>query len=120
MKKVGVMLLLILLGFILVALPDSNERLFSISKDHGPSLPDAIGLIIMLIPYGWFVKEAWKRRERVLMYQHSIYFRVALFAFGVGYGLVIASVMNDYPYWWIYGILLLVVIQIAVFYLAFK
>jgi uncharacterized membrane protein YidH (DUF202 family) len=114
------MLLLIAAGFVIVALPDSGKRLFSISKDHGPSVQDATGLILILIAYGWFVKEAWKRRERILKYKHLISFRIILFLFGAGLGLIIVSVVNDYGYWWIYGAILLALIQAIIFYIALK
>jgi uncharacterized membrane protein YidH (DUF202 family) len=116
MNKVRVLLFLILIGFVIVALPDSDIRLFSISKEHGPSLQDAIGLILILFSYIWLVIEAWKQKEKVLKYQDSTVFKMGLFLFGVGHGLIIASVINDYKYWWVYGIILLIVLQIAVFY----
>jgi uncharacterized membrane protein YidH (DUF202 family) len=120
MNKVRVLLFIILIGFIIVALPDSDIRLFSISKEHGPSLQDVIGLILIIFSYILLVIEAWKQKEKVLKYQDSTVFKTGLFLFGVGQGLIIASVINDYKYWWIYGIILLIVLQIAVFYLVFR
>ena len=120
MKKVRVLLLIILTGFVIVALPDSEIRLFSISKEHGPSRQDAIGLILILFSYIWLVIEAWKQKEKVLKYQDSGVFKIGLFLFGAGHGLIIASVINDYKYWWVYGIIILVVLQIAVFYLTLR
>ena len=119
-KKNRVLLLIILAGFVIVALPDSDIRLFSISKEHGPSIQDAIGLILILFSYTLLVIEAWKHREKVLKYQGSKIFKIGLFLFGVGHGLIIASVSNDYPYWWIYGIIILAMLQIPVFYLALR
>jgi hypothetical protein len=40
-------------GVGLVAAPDSDERLFSISRTHGPSLVDAIGSVILVA--AWMV-----------------------------------------------------------------
>ena len=115
-----IMLLLIAAGFVIVALPDSGKRLFSISKDHGPSLQDSIGLAFILIAYVWFVKEAWKRRGRILKYKHLLSFRIILFLFVAGLGLIIVSVVNDYGYWWVYGAVLLALIQAIIFYIALK
>ena len=120
MNKVRVLLFIILIGFVIVALPDSDIRLFSISNDHGPSLQDAIGLILILFSYTWLVIEAWKKKEKVLKYKNSTVFKTGLFLFGVGHGLIIASVINDYKYWWVYGVILLIVLQIAVFYLILR
>jgi uncharacterized membrane protein YidH (DUF202 family) len=120
MNKVRVLLIIILIGFVIVALPDSDNRLFSISKDHGPSLQDAIGLVLILFSYTWLIIEAWKQKEKILKYKNSTVFKAGLFLFGIGHGLIIASVINDYKYWWVYGIIILVVLQIAVFYLILK
>ncbi|MBD0377428.1 MAG: hypothetical protein ICV51_17585 [Flavisolibacter sp.] len=120
MNKIRILLLIILIGFVIVALPDSDVRLFSISKEHGPSLQDAIGLVLILSSYMWLLIETWKKRQKVLKYQNSRFFKMGLFIPGLGYGLVIASVSNDFKYWWVYGVILLVVLQILVFYLAFR
>lgn len=114
------MLILMAIGFVIVALPDSDERLFSLSQDHGPSLLDAVGLIILLTGYGGLVIEAWKNREKVLRYKHSVYFGTGLFLSGAGVGLVLVSVLKDYGYWWIFGVVLLVLVQAVFFYIALK
>jgi magnesium-transporting ATPase (P-type) len=120
MNKIGVLLIIILIGFVIVALPDSDTRLFSISKDQGPSLQDAVGLILVLFSYTLLAIEAWKQKEKVLKYKNSVAFKTGLFLFGIGHGLILASVINDYKYWWVYGIILLVSLQIVVFYIALK
>lgn len=120
MAKTILLLLLILLGIVIVALPDSDVRLFSISKDHGPSLQDAIGLVLILIPYVILATQAWKQREKVLRYKNSKWFKTSLFLLGLGGGLIIASVVADYSHWWVYGIVILVGIQATAFYLALK
>jgi len=120
MKKIGLMLFLIAIGFVIVALPDADERLFSISRDHGPSLLDAIGLVILLIGHAGLVMEAWKHREKVFQYKHSVYFRTGLFLLGAGLVLVLVSVLNDGGHWWILGVALLVFVQAVFFYIALK
>jgi uncharacterized membrane protein YidH (DUF202 family) len=112
------MILLLAVGFIIVALPDSDKRLFSISKDHGPSLQDTIGLVMILIGYGWFVKQAWKRRERIMKYKRLSSFKILFFLFVFGLGVIIVSVVSDYGYWWICGVVLLIIIQSIIFYIA--
>jgi hypothetical protein len=120
MYKISSLILLIFLGTALVVIPDSDKRLFSISKTHGPSILDAIGMVLILIPYCWLIIETWKRKPRILKYQHSGVFRLGLFLTGLGYGMIIASVLGDYEYWWIIGIILVVIIHVVVFYLAFR
>ncbi|MEI9912359.1 MAG: hypothetical protein WDO71_23520 [Bacteroidota bacterium] len=79
MNKIRVLLIIILIGFVIVVLPDSDTRLFSISKDHGPSLQDAIGLVLILFSYTLLVIEAWKQKEKVLKYKNSAAFKTGLF-----------------------------------------
>ena len=114
------MVFLMIFGFMIVALPDSNKRLFSISRDHGPSLVDAIGLVILLLGYAGLVTEAWKRRERVLQYKKSGYFRAGLLVSAAGLVLLLVSLLNDYGDWWVFGVVLLVLVQAMFFYIALK
>jgi hypothetical protein len=120
MNKTLLLLLVISIGIVIVALPDSDARLFSISKEHGPSLQDAVGLILILLPYVILLMHAWRQREKVLKHKNSKWFKTSLFLFGLGSGLLIASVLSDYSYWWVYGIILLVGIQAIAFYLALR
>ena len=46
LKRIILMLTLIAAGILIVALPDSGKRIFSISRDHGPTLQDAMGLVL--------------------------------------------------------------------------
>lgn len=118
--RVSILLFLIALGFIIVALPDSGPRLFSMSTDHGPSLQDTIGLAIGLISYIYLVVIAWKRKDRLNKYLNSKIFRSGLFLFGLGLGLVIASVFRDNPNWWLLGGLIMLIIQVPILYVTLK
>jgi len=122
MQKIRNLLLFIILvtGFVIVALPDSGPRLFSISTNHGPSLQDVIGLLLIQVSYIFIVAMAWKKREKLRIYQNSSIVKLGLFLFGLGFGLVIASVCNDYQYWWIYGALIMLIVQIPIFYVTLK
>jgi len=113
-------LLIILTGLIIVALPDSGPRLFSFGKDHGPSLQDVVGLLLILTGYIWLLVIAWKRKEKVMIHRGSPVYRAGIFLSGIGYGLILASVISDFKYWWIVGIILLVIIHFAVLYIVFK
>lgn len=104
----------------IVALPDSNERLFSISADHGPSLQDAVGILLILGAYFWLILDVWNRRKIVARHTNTPLFKAGLFVFGAGYGLIIASVMNDFKTWWVIGIGLVTLVHGFIFYLAFK
>jgi uncharacterized membrane protein YidH (DUF202 family) len=112
------MLILIAAGIVIVALPDSGQRLFSISRDHGPSLQDALGLILVFIGYGWFLKQAWTRKEKILQYKDRLSFRLIPFLLVIGIALIIVSVINDYGYWRVCGAAILAILQSIIFYIA--
>ena len=108
---------MILVGFVIVALPDSDKRLFSISKGHGPSLLDSVGLILILVFYLWLIRDVWKNRSRLKEYYKSVLFKISSFLCIPGMVLILVSLLNDdYSGWWIYGTIILVLIQIPVFY----
>lgn len=112
------MLILIVLGIVIVALPDNGERLFSISKNHGPSLQDAIGLILVFIGYGWFLAQAWKQRAKILQYKKRPSFKLVPPLIVIGIVVIIVSVVNDYGYWWVCGAGILAILQSIIFYIA--
>ncbi len=112
------MLILITAGIVIVALPDNGERLFSISRDHGPSLQDAIGLVLVFIGYGWFLVQAWRRREKFFQYKNRLSFRLIPLLIVVAIVVIIVSVINDYGYWWVGGAISLAILQSIIFYVA--
>jgi len=114
-KILSLLTIVILIGFVLILLPDSNKRLFSISKDHGPSILDAIGLVLILFPYILLIVKAWKNRSRLANYHDKLIFKFGIYLFGIGTGLVIASVANDCSFWWIIGAILMLGVQIPLF-----
>lgn len=119
-SKLVLILSLLLIGFIVVALPDSGPRLFSISREHGPSLQDGIGLMLLLVAYALLVAGAWRNKGKLKAYYHSTFFRTGLFLAGLGLGLVIASVAGDFSAWWVVGVIFLVVVQGMMFYLTLR
>jgi len=112
------MLTLIAAGILIVALPDSGKRIFSISRDHGPTLQDAMGLVLVLIGYTWFLIRAWKQRGRILQYKNRLSFKLIAPLMIVGITLIIVSVINDYGYWWVCGAVILTVLQSIIFFIA--
>ncbi len=114
------LLLSMVVGLVIVALPDSDARLFSISEAHGPSPMDAVGLLITLISYATLVFTVWQRRAKLAVYVQTKAFKAGLFLFGLGSGLIIASVANDFGHWWILGATLLLVFQVPIFFRALR
>jgi hypothetical protein len=64
--------------------------------------------------------QTWKQKEKLLKYSSSKWFKISLFLTGLGTGLLIASVVSDYKYWWVYGIIVLIAVQAIAFYLVLK
>ena len=118
LKRIILMLILIAAGIVIVALPDSGRRIFSISRAHGPSLQDAMGLVLVFIGYTWFLIQAWKQREKILQYKNRLSFKLIASLTIVGITLIIVSVINDYGYWWLCGAVILIVLQSVIFYIA--
>jgi len=112
------MLILITAGIAIVALPDNGVRLFSISNDHGPSLQDAIGLVLVFVGYGWFLIQVWKQRAKILQYKNRFSFKLIPPLLVIGIALIIVSVVNDYGYWWVCGAIILIILQSIIFYIA--
>lgn len=119
-SKLILILSLLLIGFIIVALPDSGPRLFSISREHGPSSQDGIGLMLILGAYAFLVVGAWRNRGKLKPYYHSMFFKTGLFLAGLGLGLVVASVAGDFSAWWVVGVVFLAGVQGGMFYLTLR
>ena len=77
-----------------------------------------IGLLLVFIGYGWFLKQAWKRREKILQYKNRLSFKLIPPLIVIGIALIVVSVINDYGYWWLCGALILIILQSIVFYIA--
>ena len=118
LKRIMLMLILIAAGIVIVALPDSGRRIFSISRAHGPSLQDAMGLVLVFIGYTWFLIQAWKQRGKILQYKNRLSFKLIAPLMIVGITLIIVSVINDYGYWWVCGAVILTVLQSIIFFIA--
>jgi hypothetical protein len=112
MRALLVGLPLIASGAIIVALPDTGRRLFSLSGRHGPSLVDAIGIAVLLA--GWLVIAAavLGRRERVARRAGVWGLGVGVVLAAVGLTVIVWSVAGDHGAWWALGIVLAVLPQI--------
>src|SRR5687768_16251474 len=51
MNKKWTLLILFIAGLIILWLPDSGKRIVELNKNHGPSIQDLIGLVLMLISW---------------------------------------------------------------------
>lgn len=98
-----------LLGGALVALPDSGERVFSVSATHGPAWLDLAGICLLLLGLAAFVGGAWRGRHHV---SRAMAWGAGT-AFAAGNLLSAWSVGTDAASWWIAGVGLAAAAQLA-------
>jgi len=88
---------LIILGIVLVMLPDSGPRIIKFNENHGPSVSDLVGLTLIIIVWIYFVSQGFKNRRqvsrRVII---AIVVGVVLGAIGIASGL---QLKNDELLW---------------------
>jgi len=100
-------------GAAIVALPDSGPRL-AISDTHGPGMLDAAGIVVLLAGSSILWGYLWSTRAS-LKGAPSQWRNAWLFGTGLGAGLLIASVANDFSAWWAVGAALLTAVQLSLF-----
>lgn len=97
--------LLVLAGVVLIALPDDDVRLFDISRGHGPSLVDGVGILLILVAWMLLLGSVWRRRSRL---PRSAAWRARVGAsLLAGAALTAWSVLGDHGSWWMLGAALL-------------
>lgn len=110
-------LFLSLAGTVLIALPDPDRRLFSISESHGPGVMDLVGALVLAT--GWAILDVhiWRGRHRLLALRRPLLLLLVVAALG-GALLVGWSVERDAGLWWLLGVALLAGVQLAAAILA--
>ncbi len=61
-------LLVIAIGLILVIVPDQEKSVFNFNKDHGPSLQDTFGLILIVLGWSFILFKIIFNRKMVLKF----------------------------------------------------
>ena len=102
-----------LAGICLIALPDSDQRLFSFSRTHGPAPADFAGALLLIV--GWAILDAgtWKRRRALWSEGRRPMTWSFLALAAAGMGLIVWSVANDQGMWWLLGALVVAGVQIG-------
>lgn len=95
------------IGTVVVILPDQGARVLSLSRDHGPSASDSIGVVIVLV--GWLcLLIPLLRARRLIPKPHLV-----VIAFCAGLIVTAWSVLLDAGLWWILGVALAAGVQVA-------
>lgn len=58
-------LVLSAVGIVVVALPDEGERIISFSEGHGPSLVEALGVLMLVLGWLLFLVPLWRLRSSI-------------------------------------------------------
>lgn len=103
-KSWGVWCALVAGGVAMMALPDDDVRVFTISRTHGPAALDAVGIVLVLVAWVLLLAGVWTRRSR-LPRQAGWWATIGASLVG-GLGLVAWSVLADRGKWWLLGIAL--------------
>lgn len=65
-NKKWIPLILFLAGLIILLLPDRGKPVIVLNKKHGPSLPDLVGLVIMMTGWLWSCIAVFENRNEVI------------------------------------------------------
>lgn len=94
-------------GGMIVALPDSGERVFSLSETHGPSPLDLVGVVVLLgswLPVAVLLPSLWLMAKRGTAWAAGVLAMLGLVA-------LIVTIGADLGWWWLAAVAMLVVAQ---------
>ena len=94
-KSFWFVLLLLIIGIVIVMLPDSDKRLFSFNKDHGPSLQDTIGLSLIIVGWIWIVLRIIRNRYSLVVRLGILKLRLMALLIVVGGALIAAGILSE-------------------------
>jgi hypothetical protein len=112
-------MLMVAIGFVIVTLPDSDHRLFSVSENHGPSLLNAAGLTLALLPWLIMGVTAVSEWRKVVLVLGGRIVTILLTAGIAGLMLVLVSVRSESDYWML-GAAIAVVAQLVLIIAVFR
>jgi hypothetical protein len=84
-------------GVVLVALPDNDRRVLSLSETHGPSTLDLVGSILLTASWLPVPVLAWRWRRRVPARVWGLVAGLAV----VGAVALYATISRDLGWWWL-------------------
>jgi hypothetical protein len=96
------------LGAGIVALPDDDDRVLSLSATHGPSAVDLVGTLVLVAAWLPVPATLWRRRDRVP--RRTWLAASALLVVGVVW--LVTTIGLDAGWWWLPAVALLVAAQV--------
>ncbi len=96
-------------GGLVVALPDSGERVFSFSETHGPSPLDLVGMAVLVgswLPVAVLLPSLWRTARRAVAWVAGVLGVLGVVA-------LIVTIGADVGWWWLAAVAMLVVAQLV-------
>jgi len=99
-------LLIIVIGLVLVILPDHDKSLFNFNRDHGPSTLDLMGLILIIASWCFILMRIIVKRKLVLksVGSRNVVLFVVMILIGGGLIVIGLQIEKDIMLW--FGVLL--------------
>lgn len=116
LSRMAIWVLGSVVGVVVVALPDDNARIFSLSRTHGPSVVDGLGVAILIASWAPIATLLWSSRSTL---RCAPGLGVAMLAV-VGTILLAVTISRDTGAEWLLAVGLLVVAQLVAIGLAWR
>ena len=94
-KSFWIVIILLIAGICIVVLPDSENRVFSLNKAHGPSLQDVIGLVLIIGGWLWVVLRIVKNRGQLFIRLGMVVLRALALLVVIGGGLIVIGILAE-------------------------
>jgi len=112
-------LVIIVLGTVIVAIPDAGPRVIALSESHGPSMTDLAGLLVILAPWTYMSVHAVRNWRQVLKRLGRKWVSVLLVTAVTGFVLIAYAIANDSNLWPV-GAMIAFVGQVVLIAAAFR
>ncbi len=96
-------------GGLVVALPDSGERVFSFSETHGPSPLDLVGVVVLVgswLPFAVLLPSLWRIAKRGIAWAAGVLAVLGMVA-------LVVTIGADLGWWWLAAVAMLVAAQLV-------
>ena len=97
-------------GMLMLALPDDDDRVFSISEAHGPSLVDLFGMAVLIGAWLPIVALLWSQRGTLPRRERALAAGAAV----LGAVVLVVTIALDLGAAWVVGVALLLTAQVTV------
>lgn len=121
MQKVfWVYIVIIIVGFILLLLPETGEVLIAVNDYHGPSSIDIVGLSLIILCWAMMLVTAIKRYKKIRGGLNSNQFIIWVAAIIIGTIWIVISLFNNTQHAWITGAAIAIAGYAFLFYVVYK